>query len=52
MFVTPFLTSLLGFLIAGEVPDFATCIGGGIILTGVLIFNFGAAAGKWVRRER
>ena len=41
MFVTPFLTSILGFLLAGEVPDRATLIGGGIILLGVFLFNFG-----------
>ena len=41
MFITPFLTSLLGFLIAGEVPDHATLLGGGIIVLGVCIFNFG-----------
>ncbi|MDO4323803.1 MAG: DMT family transporter [Lachnospiraceae bacterium] len=41
MFVTPFLTSVLGFLIVGEVPDQATLYGGGIILIGILIFNFG-----------
>lgn len=41
MFVTPFLTSVLGFLIAGEVPDHATLCGGGIILIGFFIFNFG-----------
>lgn len=41
MFITPFLASVLGFLIAGEVPDRATLYGGGIILAGVLIFNFG-----------
>ncbi len=41
MFVTPLLTSVLGFLLAGEVPDRGTIIGGGIIMTGVLIFNFG-----------
>lgn len=41
MFVTPFLTSILGVLIAGEVPDLATVVGGGIIMAGVLIFNFG-----------
>lgn len=46
MFVTPFLTSLLGFLIAGEVPDKATIIGGSIILVGMLIFNFGASLFK------
>lgn len=41
MFVTPFLTSLLGFLLAGEIPEPSTLIGGGIILFGVFIFNFG-----------
>lgn len=41
MFVTPFLTSVLGFLIVGEVPDQATLYGGGIILIGILIFNLG-----------
>ncbi len=41
MFVTPFLTSILGFLLMNEVPDQATFLGGGIILVGVLIFNFG-----------
>lgn len=41
MFVTPFLTSILGFLLAGEVPDKATLVGGGIILFGVFLFNFG-----------
>lgn len=41
MFVTPFLTSILGFLLAGEIPDCATLIGGGIILIGLLIFNYG-----------
>ena len=41
MFFTPFLTSLLGFLLAGEVPDTATLLGGGIILLGVFTFNFG-----------
>lgn len=41
MFVTPFLTSILGFVMAGEVPDRATLTGGSIILLGVLLFNFG-----------
>ena len=39
MFITPFLTSIFGFLFAGEIPDTATLIGGGIILLGVLLFN-------------
>ena len=41
MFITPFLTSILGFLLAGEVPDKATLVGGSIILFGVMIFSFG-----------
>lgn len=41
MFVTPFLTSILGFLIADEIPDRATLSGGAIIIFGVFVFNFG-----------
>lgn len=41
MFITPFLTSLLGFLLADEIPDLATILGGVIIITGLIIFNFG-----------
>lgn len=41
MFITPFVTSILGFLLADEVPDRATLGGGAIILLGVCIFNFG-----------
>lgn len=41
MFVTPFMTSLLGFLMIGEIPDFATVIGGAVIMSGILVFNFG-----------
>ncbi len=41
MFLTPFLTTLLGFLLAHERPDLPTYAGGGLILLGVLIFNFG-----------
>lgn len=41
MFLTPFLTTILGFLIANERPDTATYIGGGIILIGLFTFNFG-----------
>ena len=39
MFITPFLSSIFGFLFAGEIPDSATVIGGSIILLGVLLFN-------------
>lgn len=41
MFLTPFLSSVFGFLLAGEIPDRATLIGGGIILMGLLSFNLG-----------
>ncbi len=41
MFITPFVTSALGFIIAGEVPDRATLLGGGIILLGAFVFHFG-----------
>jgi drug/metabolite transporter (DMT)-like permease len=44
MFLTPFLASALGFLIAGERPDFATVSGGLVILGGVFIFNLGGRA--------
>lgn len=47
MFVTPFLTTLLGFVLAGEKPDLPTIAGGAVILTGVFIFNF---AGRFHRR--
>lgn len=41
MFITPFLTTLLGFVIAKEIPDLSTIIGGTVILLGLFIFNFG-----------
>lgn len=41
MFLTPFLTSILGFLLAGEVPDTATLVGGAVILGGVVLFHLG-----------
>ncbi len=41
MFVTPLLTTILGFLLAGEIPDKATILGGSIILVGMLVFNWG-----------
>ncbi|SMC40605.1 EamA domain-containing membrane protein RarD [Papillibacter cinnamivorans DSM 12816] len=43
MFVTPFLASLMGLLIAGEPVDAATVIGGAVIIGGLLLFHFGAA---------
>jgi drug/metabolite transporter (DMT)-like permease len=41
MFITPFLTTLLGFLITKEIPDWSTIFGGTIILLGLFIFHFG-----------
>ena len=41
MFVQPLAATLCGFLIAGEMPDAATVVGGGIILVGTFFFNFG-----------
>ncbi len=39
MFVTPFLTTILGFTTMGEIPDNSTILGGVIILSGLFIFN-------------
>ncbi len=46
MFLSPLLASALGFLMANEVPDRGTLLGGGVILVGVLLFNYGAAFGR------
>ena len=37
------MASIFGFVINREVPGSAAVIGGGIILFGVLIFNFGGS---------
>ena len=39
MFVTPFLTTILGFIMIDEIPYKATILGGIIILTGLFLFN-------------
>ncbi|MEG0051311.1 MAG: DMT family transporter [Terrisporobacter sp.] len=39
MFVTPFLTTILGFVMMGEVPDKSTVLGGIVILSGLFLFN-------------
>lgn len=41
MFVTPFLTTLLGLCIAGEPVEAPTVIGGLMIIAGLLVFRFG-----------
>lgn len=52
MFVTPFLTSILGFLIAQETPDVSTLIGGSIIMFGVLLFHLGSKSTAKNRTSR
>ncbi|MEY8355283.1 DMT family transporter [Lachnospiraceae bacterium 54-53] len=52
MFLTPFITGKFDFLIANEVPDRPTLAGGTIILTGVLIFNFGGKFYESVFRKK
>lgn len=39
MFVTPFLTSIMGFFMINEIPDIPTIVGGAVILGGVFLFN-------------
>ena len=39
MFVTPLLAALIGFLIMGEIPTLATCVGGLMIFAGLLLFK-------------
>ncbi|MDR2780763.1 MAG: DMT family transporter [Synergistaceae bacterium] len=39
MFLTPLLAAVMGFVIAGELPDSGTLIGGAVILSGVFLFN-------------
>ncbi|MBQ0005576.1 MAG: DMT family transporter [Clostridiales bacterium] len=39
MFVTPFLSTMMGFALLGEMPDMATFIGGGIIIVSVIVFG-------------
>jgi len=34
------LPKILGYIVILEIPDIATCIGGSIILFGLLIFNY------------
>jgi len=39
MFVTPFLSVIMGFLILKEIPSAGTFVGGAIILVGLLLFQ-------------
>ena len=40
MFLTPFLTAIFGIILAKEVPDLSTMVGGIIIIIGMFIYNF------------
>ncbi len=40
MFITPFLSTLFGFLLNNETPDLSTLLGGAVILSGVALFNY------------
>ena len=52
MFITPFLTTLLGFWLANEVPGPETLLGGALILSGLAIFNFHDAMAEWFKKLR
>lgn len=41
MFLTPFVTALLGFFIAGETIEPSALLGGGVVLLGLALFLFG-----------
>ncbi len=41
MFVTPLLSTILGFLFLKEIPSMGTFIGGTMILIGLVLFQFG-----------
>jgi drug/metabolite transporter (DMT)-like permease len=39
MFVTPLLSMILGYLVIIEVPNISTCLGGAVILLGLILFS-------------
>lgn len=52
MFLTPFITTLLGLLLAGEGVEAPTVIGGLIIISGLLLFNFGDKLMARLKRDK
>ena len=54
MFITPFLTTLLGLWIGGEPVELSTVLGGLLIIAGLLLFRFGDRlfAGKASKRTQ
>ncbi|MGD2055484.1 MAG: DMT family transporter [Gammaproteobacteria bacterium] len=47
--ITPVLALLLGHLLNGEALQVETMLGTAAILSGLLLFEYGQAAGRWVR---
>jgi drug/metabolite transporter (DMT)-like permease len=47
--ITPVIALLLGHLLNGEAIQRETLLGSATILSGLLLFEYGQAAGKWVR---
>ena len=39
MFVTPLLSTIMGFIILSEIPNAGTFIGGAIIIISIVVFN-------------
>jgi len=52
MFLTPFLTTLFGMILAHEIPNRSTLIGGAIIMLGMFLFNFWDWVGGKIGRKR
>ena len=50
MFITPFLTTIMGFWLANELPGIYTLLGGALILSGLAIFNFHETITGWIKR--
>lgn len=46
MFLTPFLSTLLGYIVMMEKPDLGTMVGGAVILSGLFLFTVVAKKGK------
>jgi len=50
MFLTPLLTTLLGYWLLNEKPPDSAIMGGAMILAGMAVFNFGGALKGFFRR--
>lgn len=51
MFLTPFLSTLLGYIIMRETPDLGMVAGGAVILAGLFLFTAAERKGKLKGRE-